>query len=375
MAHNLEMYAGKASMVYNSQYGSPWHELGTPVDGAMTAAQAMELSRQDWDVIKRQLLTENAAGSVVAVPAFGMFRDDNGAFLGTCGADYEPIQNVKQFESIDFLLETSTGAHYDTAGVLGRGERVWALARIPAADITVGADDRHESYLLACTSHDGSLAFTLKLTSTRVVCQNTMSMALSANGALARIKHTRNALDRVEQAKRYMRLVSENSATLADKLNTLASRKMTPDTYRSIMDKLFPITKNADGDPTSQGRRDNILSDVIRLYESNDRNAFPEHKGTAYNLLNAVTEWTDHLRTARLSDDKKDLGYSNTRARYEAAIFGSGDTLKNKALEVILEDTAGNPIHQVQTFTAPRPTMPTPPSSGSLLDSILSAQA
>ena len=114
---------------------------------------------------------------------------------------------------------------------------------------------------------------------------------------------------------------------------------------------------------------------MIRLYESNDRNAFPEHKGTAYNLLNAVTEWTDHLRTARLSDDKKDLGYSNTRARYEAAIFGSGDTLKNKALEVILEDTAGNPIHQVQTFTAPRPTMPTPPSSGSLLDSILSAQA
>lgn len=370
MAHNLEMYAGKASMVYNSRYGSPWHALGTPVDGAMTAAQAMELSRQDWDVIKRQLFTHSASGQPVMIPAWGIFRDDNGAFLGTCGEDYAPIQNAKQFESIDFLLESTDGAHYDTAGVLGYGERVWALARIPSADISVG-EDRHEAYLLAATSHDGSLAFTLKLTATRVVCQNTLSMALGSNGSLARIKHTRNALDRVEQAKRYMRLVGQNSASLQEKLNILASRRMTKDSYQSIMDKLFPAPKDENASPA---RRDNILADVIRLYESNDANAFPETKGTAYNLLNAVTEYTDHLRTSRLSDDKRDLGYTSDRARYEAAIFGSGDTLKNRALDVILQDTAGNPVRTVRQFAAQRVDMPMPPPSGNLLDAIV-AQA
>lgn len=123
--HNLELYNGSASMVYNSRYGNPWHELGTPVDGAMTAAQAMALSRQNWEVGKRQLFTQLENGSTVPIQAFGTFRQDNGAFLGTCGEDYEPIQNAKQFETIDYLLEASPGSHYDTAGVLGRGEKVW----------------------------------------------------------------------------------------------------------------------------------------------------------------------------------------------------------------------------------------------------------
>lgn len=276
MAHNLETRNGKASMVYNSRYGSPWHSLGTAVDGAMTAAQALELSAQDWEVIKRQLHTFSATGQSVEIPAWGIFRDDNGEFLGTCGEDYQPIQNVAQFDSIDFLLESSSGAHYDTAGVLGRGERVWTLARIPEADITVAGVDKHESFLLAATSHDGSLAFTLKLTATRVVCQNTLSMALNSNGALARVKHTKNALDRVESAKKYMHLVTSQAATLSEKLNVLASRKMTRATYSAIMDKLFPVARNEEGGKANQTRRENVLSDVVAAYESNDRNAFPE---------------------------------------------------------------------------------------------------
>lgn len=233
MAHNLEQVNGNASMVYNSKYGSPWHSLGTPVEGAMTARQALELSQQDWEVLKRQLCTRNELGDVVEIPAYGIFRDDNGQFLGTCGVDYQPIQNSSQFEIIDFLLEGSDGAHYDTAGVLGRGERVWTLARIPEADITVAGVDKLQSYLLAATSHDGSMAFTLKLTSTRVVCNNTLSMALNSNGSLARVKHTKNAMDRVDQAKRYMSQVVENSHDLSAKLNILANRKLTRETFKS----------------------------------------------------------------------------------------------------------------------------------------------
>ena len=367
--HNLEMVKGQASMVYNSRYGSPWHTLGTPVEGAMTAAQALTVSKQDWEVIKRQLFTHSATGQAVMIPAWGIFRDDNGEFLGTCGEDYQPIQNSSQFEIIDYLLEGSDGAHYDTAGVLGRGERVWTLARIPEADITVAGVDRHEANLLACTSHDGSLAFTLKLTSTRVVCQNTLSMALQSNGALARVKHTKNALDRVEAAKRYMHMVAENSKTLSEKLNLLAGRKMTRESFKSSLDRLFPVSKDSKGDNLGQGRRDNLLADIVRLYESNDRNAVPEIRGTAYNLLNAVTEYTDHLRTTRISDEKKELGYTDDQARYESAIFNGGEALKNKAMEVIMEDTAGNPVITRQVFAVTS----SQSTGSSLLDSICDA--
>jgi phage/plasmid-like protein (TIGR03299 family) len=364
--HNLEIVNGKASMVYNKQWGNPWHELGTAVEGAMTALEALQLSKQDWEAIKIQLEYQGKP-----VSAWGIMRSDNGVVLGTCGEDYQPIQNTEQFNCIDVLLENTDGAHYDTAGVLGRGERVWALARIPEADINVAGQDKHEAFLLATTSHDGSLAFTLKLVHIRVVCQNTLSSALSTNGALARVKHSKNAMMRLEAAKNYLHLVKASALSIEEKLNVLATRKMTRESYDNVMDKLFPVTKDAKGNITNQVRRDNILSEIIQLYESNDRNAVPAVKGTAYNLLNAVTEWTDHCRNARMSANREEAGYTPGMARAESALFGNGETLKDKAMDIILMDTQGNPV--IQTVNRPVVAVPAAAvSTGStLLDAVI----
>jgi hypothetical protein len=171
-------------------------------------------------------------------------------------------------------------------------------------------------------------------------------MALGTNGAMARIRHTKNALERVERAKKYMDTVKDASRSLAEKLNILGTRRMTRESMKGILDKLFPVSKDAGGAPVAnQTRRENILSDVLKLYESNDGDANPSIRGTAYNLLNAVTEYTDHLRTSRVSDDKAGAGYTQDRARADSAYFGSGEALKQRALEVILTDTAGNPVH------------------------------
>jgi phage/plasmid-like protein (TIGR03299 family) len=345
--HNLEIVDDKASMVYVSKWGNPWHELGTPVENAMTAVQALELSRQNFKVEKFQLEFQGKP-----VPAWGIFRTDSMGLLGTCGEGYLPIQNDAQFDAIDALLQGSDGAHYDTAGVLGKGERVWALARIPQADINIGSD-KHEAYLLASTSHDGSEAFTLKLVNIRVVCQNTLSMALSSNGALARIRHTKNALGRMEAAKEYFKMIEKNAHTLAEKLQVLAGRNMTKQSYMQVMDRLFPVRRDQQGNIVNATRRENILNEIVRLYESNDRNAVPEVKGTAYNLLNAVTEYTDHCRNARMTEDREEAGYTVKQARAESALFGSGEQLKTRALEVILEDTKGNPVHTIQQCAAP----------------------
>ena len=95
----------------------------------------------------------------------------------------------------------------------------------------------------------------------------------------------------------------------------------------------------------------------------------PEIRGTAYNLLNAVTEYTDHHRTSRISDEKKELGYTDDQARYESAIFNGGEALKNKAMEVIMEDTAGNPVITRQVFAVTS----SQSTGSSLLDSICDA--
>ena len=140
----------------------------------------------------------------------------------------------------------------------------------------------------------------------------------------------------------------------------LAQRKMTRDSLKSILDRLFPAPKEKDA---SQTRRENVLADVLSLYESNDKNAIPSIRGTAYNLLNAVTEYTDHYRSARITDSRKD--YSVDEARAENAVLGTGERLKSQALDVILEDTAGNPVHQVIMSRA------SVPESGSLLDAVI----
>lgn len=127
----------------------------------------------------------------------------------------------------------------------------------------------------------------------------------------------------------------------------------------AVMDRLFPKPEGKDQNTT---RRENILADVLSLYESNDNNAFPSIRGTAYNLLNAVTEYTDHYRTARITDARE--GYSVDQARAENAVVGTGERLKTQALEVILESTAGAPVHSV---IQSRPI----PGTGSLLDAVL----
>jgi hypothetical protein len=129
---------------------------------------------------------------------------------------------------------------------------------------------------------------------------------------------------------------------MEDRLNFLAGKKMTRESLTSIMDRLFPKKQNDDGVKQDTTRRNNILADVLKIYELNDANAFPEQRGTAYNLLNAITNYADHERSTK--DD----------GRAESALFGSGDTLKSRALELVtvaagqLEDKAS-----ARTFIPP----------------------
>jgi len=352
MAHNIYRDStGKDCMFVVGDRKAAWHELGQRVDGAVSWTEAMQLAGLNWQVVKNQNYARNAQGKVMPTKSYTIYRDSDNAELGTVGEGFTIRQNDQHFQFVDALLEANGGSHYDSAGALGNGARIWCAVRVPKADITVAGVDKSETYLVFATAHDGSMAHTAKLSSVRVVCQNTLSAAMSDEGACFRVKHTRNADARLDRAKQALTGIAMDAKRLEDKLNTLAARRLTRETMQSALDRLFPKPKDeVQVSGASITKRENLLADVLALYESNDKDTFPTIRGTAYNLLNAVTEYTDHFRNARITESRMDAGYSQAQARAENAVTGTGDRLKSQALEVLLEVSSGLPEHRTLTF-------------------------
>jgi phage/plasmid-like protein (TIGR03299 family) len=360
MAHNIYRDStGKDCMFVVGTRTDAWHELGQRCDSAVSWEQAVELSGLNWNVAKqRNYAREPITGKVVETDSYTIFRDSDNAQLGTVGEGFIVKQNRECFQFVDTLLEANGGSHYDSAGALGNGARIWCAVRVPKADISIG-DDKHQTYLVFTTAHDGSMAHTAKLTTVRVVCQNTLNSALSSEGAMFRVKHTRSADIRLDRAKSLMTGITVDAANLQTKLLQLSQRKMTKDTMIIVLNRLFPAPKELEANQT---RRENVLTEVLNLYQSNDNNAFPEFAGSAYNLLNAVTEYTDHYRSARITENRSGMSVSHARA--ENAVTGTGDKLKSTALAVIDEVTSNGQIVTRYNDIATHET-------GSLLDMVL----
>ena len=330
MAHNINTYIGRQAA---------WHALGTVTGHYMTWKDILEHGGLDFDVFKSQLHD----GRGLPVAAWGTFRwnqtdklardASKAQFLGVVGEDYKVINHANGFELIDTMMADSApnGAHYETAGVLGNGEVVWGLADL-GLSVRVG-DDKSSAYLLFCTSHDGSYSYQLRGCMERVVCNNTLDIALSERTKnVFKIRHTKNALSKVADAHRALESVAGDVKSVEQKLQFLAGRKVTRESLDKLMLRLFPLKAKDDGAPEeSSTRRNNVLAEVLSLYDANDGNAFPEQRGTAYNLLNAVTAYTDHTRST-----KGDM-------RAQSALFGSGRALKDSALSLILAEAEQMP--------------------------------
>jgi len=353
MAHNIAQINGSYAVFVAGQ--AAWHKLGINVTEAQTWADAQRLAGLDFTLADEPLRTDYQ----VLTDWKAIIRTDNMQTIGVVGKDFTTVQPHDAFQFVDTLIE-SHGAHYVSAGMLGNGERMWVLARIPAADIEVTPGDVSETYMLFAQGFDGSLSVLSKVTSTRVVCQNTLFAAIADKNFSLKLRHTKTVNDRLKSAEKLLSGVSQTAHQLEEKLRKLAARRLTRETMTSIMDRLFP--KPADEKQPST-RRENIVSDVMSVYESNDKNAFPVQRGTAYNLLNAITDYTDHLRSSRSNGNGADWH------RAESAMFGSGANLKQQAVDVIYELTNG--LTETRTVY----TMPIAPSSpgvgGSFLDQVV----
>lgn len=333
----------------------PWHHLGQNVSECQTWAEAIKLAHLDWPVEKLPLYDRHGH----PVQAYGTFRMDTGQFLAPVGELYTPVQNIRAFEFVDAVIGNH-GAHYESAGALAGGRRIWCLARINDGRGEVVPGDPHEAYLLFSSSHDGSLTTSCRVVNVRVVCANTLATALKQRTTAISIKHTPSGERKLREAERLLATALQGIQDVRQKLRILAERNLTRESFEEALNRLFP--KKAEEETV---RRKNILQEIIQLYELNDGNrGVSSIKGTAYNLFNAVTQWVDHSRSGKVT--KNSSGLSQDAVRAQSAMFGSGSILKEQALEVILEATANNPTRSYQTIYTP-----TSPTVGGILDAVI----
>lgn len=310
-------------------------------DGTTFSHIALKQSGLDWTADKIALRT---ADSLDVVPdAFAIRRRDNGHVIGVVGKDYQPYQNVDMFRVFDDLAHARgdqlTPYKIETAGCFQKGKKVFALCKLPHLGIVLG-EDYIDSYLLVSNAFDGRKPVTITPTTIRIVCQNSLRMAEAQarherkKGRLSggfTIKHTQSMNSRIEEVKEiYNQAIRDRFAT-DDAFKHLARIPMTSKLEREFMASVFgkPGPDETDRSRTIHKTRQDRIAAILAGPTSQVKGT----KDTAFSLLNAVTEYADHYRPTKTSDADE----SADESRSMSALFGSGDALKEKAWDRMME--------------------------------------
>ena len=299
---------------YSGGAPSPWHNLGTELVNPWTAREAIDAAGLDYTVMKKPLKEFIDLGHTDEMPDCSVtVRTDTGDILGVVEDAYEPVQNRDAFSFFDNLVATEE-ATYETAGIIGRGERAWILARLPGF-INVHGKDIVSKYLLLSNSHDGNSRIRVKITPIRVVCNNTLTAALEGAGEV-HIRHTSNAAENMVQALSLLGLTNRLYEQLDACFNRMALTKISGKHLTDYVNELIP-DNGSNGDEQRIGR---IRKKFMDLYETGQ--GADLSRGTLWGAFNCVTEYTDHVMEG------------NPAARLESIWFGGGDKLKLRAFQL-----------------------------------------
>lgn len=313
MAHNLNTLNGKVSFASNQP---AWHNLGQIVESAMTAVQAIELANLNYEVQKQPLIVCNDFGSLVLKDKMVTYRTDTNQALGVVGKNYQILQNKNAFSFFDTIIDEDD-AVYETAGVIGNGEKIFITAKMPQHIRIEGTDDLTEVYVLLTNTHDGSGAVQGIVTPVRVVCQNTLNAALKNNTNKIYIKHTANMEANIQSSIQLLGITNLLTKELSNSFNYLAKKHISDSAIKELIAQLFKSEKE---DST---RAKNIQSAVLEAYYTG---VGQEHiVGTAWGAYNAVTHYLDHNRV-----------YKNEETKFKNIIDGESYKITQKAFDSLI---------------------------------------
>lgn len=280
------MPANVESMFYVRQ--APWHGLGVRVEEAPSSQDALRLSGLDWQVVQQAITTTEG----VPIPGYkANLRDTDHQVLGVVTDRYRVVQNTEAFAFTDGLL--GEGVKYETAGSLQNGRKIWLLAKLPDKYIIEG--DQIDPYLVFSNSHDGSGSIKVAMTPIRVVCQNTLNLALSSAKRVWSTIHVGDLAGKMTEAHNTLLLAEKYMGQLGLEFSRLSKVKLSDQKVLQYIDQLLPL----DDQPTQIHRKN-----ITRLREDMQRRYFDapdlQHVGkNAYRFLNAVSDFATHAKPLR----------------------------------------------------------------------------
>ena len=294
------MSASIESMFYVRE--TPWHGLGTRVITAPTSKEALEVAGLNWKVVQEPVYTE--ADELIEGYKANV-RDSDRKVLGVVTNRYKVIQNEEAFSFTDELL--GEGVRYETAGSLQEGRRVWMLARLPREFIIGG--ERISPYMVFSNTHDGSGAIKVALTPIRVVCNNTLNLALSSAKRSWSMIHTGDIQGKLEEAKDTLFKAESYMDNLGKEFEALRMKKMTDKQILDYIEILLPLDEE---NATAQQKKN-----IIRLQEDMKMRYFdaPDLKdvgNNAYRFINAVSDFATHAAPLRKTANYKENVFSRT---------------------------------------------------------------
>ena len=277
------------SMMYVREV--PWHGLGTKVNEAPTSKEAIKLAGLDWNV--NPTVIYDANGKEISGYKANM-RDSDQSILGIVSDRYQIVQNSEAFEFTDSLLDE--GVVYETAGSLRDGKQIWLLARMPST--TILGDDV-DPYLCFTNTFDGSGAIKVCMTPVRVVCNNTLNLALETTKRSWSTRHIGDLAGKLHQAKETLGLAQEYMKKLDEDADRLANTKLSDAEIESIVSFIFPSDYIKDTKRKIENTN-KMRNDFMTCYMMPD---IAQYRNTAYGLVNAASDMAGHMAPSRVTSN------------------------------------------------------------------------
>lgn len=310
--------------------GQPaWHKLGQVLANPATAEEAIREAGLGWEVEMQPMYL--ADGTVIP-KRFATVRKDTNAPLGVVSDRYEVLQNTDAFKFFDSVVDEDE-AIYHSAGVLGSGEVVWIMAKLPEHVRIKGIDDS-AVYVTLMSGHDGKRGAMAFVHWERIVCNNTLQVALGqarANQKLVRFRHNTGIVDRVTNGAHLLGIVNQYKEDLADAFTGLANTKVDRHYTKAFIDALFPALPKEQVEkmkrtPSFEIYRGQVM-DAILEGAGQD---MPTAQGTAFGLFNGVTFFIDHMKK----------GHGDNASKKQSSIwFGDGARVRQRAYDLLSLDT------------------------------------
>lgn len=321
------------SMAWVGDRGLPWWvntaedraRIKTELDGLATGPRIRVAAGLDWEVEKEPITT---ASGIIIPDKFATVRQDTMAPLGVVGRSYTVVNNDALDAWGDALVDTSD-AKYETAGSLRGGKVVFYSMELNHLEINVGGDAVDEAiktYLLLTNTHDGSRSLEALIVPIRVVCANTLTMAMRSASASFRMRHIGSMDGKIAAARDALGITFRFVEALKANAERLILKKVVDDQVYDIMSKaVWPV----DPEWTPERMERATAVKAFEVYRTSPNLA--NIRGTAWGALNAVAEYADHEATfaPRGAGSAEDV-------RASSVLYGNAKRAKERALEALL---------------------------------------